>query len=175
LGDRVQFLDFGEDAPVVDEILEAAGKLFAQRPEGVKAALVIDPWNEIDHYRDQSLSETEYIARTLGRIRRWARMWDAHVFIVAHPAKQPRENGKLPIPKPDMIAGAAHWWNKADHCITVWRNFEDDETEIHVLKVKFRHIGKLGMAPLRFDVVTGRYMEPERDEHGRLYHFSGAK
>jgi hypothetical protein len=44
---------------------------------------------------------------------------------VAHPQKVARENGKLPVPRPDMISGSQHWWNKADNAITVWRDMEN--------------------------------------------------
>lgn len=129
----------------------------------MKKGLVVDPWNEIEHYRPSHMSETEYVSHALSRVRSWAREHHVHVWIVAHPAKQPRENGKLPIPRPDMIAGSMHWWNKADNCITVSREFGDPaprEVTIYVQKVRFKHVGKQGSATLEYDVVTGRYHEP---------------
>jgi twinkle protein len=89
-----------------------------------KRGLVIDPWNEVEHWRPKGLSETEYVSQQLSHVRGWARGSDTHVWIVAHPQKVARENGKLPVPRPDMISGSQHWWNKADNAITVWRDME---------------------------------------------------
>ena len=127
-----------------------------------KRGLIIDPWNELEHWRPNNLSETEYVSKTLSQIRNWARSNKIHVWIVAHPAKARRdESGKLPIPKPDMISGSQHWWNKADCAVTVWRDFDNpsDEVDVHIQKVRFKHIGKPGMVTMRYDRVTGRYFD----------------
>jgi hypothetical protein len=75
---------------------------------------VMDPWNELEHWRPAGLSETEYVSQTLSYVRNWARTHGVHVFIVAHPRNEKRVDGKLPIAKLDMISGSQHWWNKAD-------------------------------------------------------------
>lgn len=153
----------------IEEVLRAAEADFRMRglwmqnenPTGV----VIDPWNELEHMRPQGLSETEYVSQTLSLIRNWARKHNVHVWLVAHPQKLRRlENGKLPIPTPDTISGSQHWWNKADACVTVWREFGETPSqtvEIHVQKVRFKHIGRQGMVQLLYDRITGRYHEPK--------------
>lgn len=146
-------------------VIAAAEKWFAANP-AKEHGLVIDPWNELEHWRPQNLSETEYISQTLSFIRNWARESGVHVWIVAHPAKARREEGKLPVPRPDMISGSQHWWNKADCAVTIWRDMEDvtrNEIEVHIQKVRFKHIGRPGLVPLTYDRVTGRYFEPERE------------
>lgn len=177
LGERVAFIDPGEDAMHLGAIIDMAMMHFSQQPADAKRALVIDPWNELKHLREAGETETDYVSIALGMVRRWARAENVHVFIVAHPAKQPRENGKLPVPKPDMIAGSQHWWNKADQCVTVWRDASADtqEVQIHVQKVRFKHHGRVGMVALDYDRVTGRYHEPMRDAEGRVYEFSGGR
>jgi twinkle protein len=174
LGDRVCFIESTDKALDIGEIVGQASEHFQSMPQGVKFALVIDPWNELDHGRPKDATETEYISQALGFVRRWARQWNAHVFIIAHPAKQPREQGKLPVPRPDMIAGSQHWWNKADQAVTVWRSYdtESQDVEIHVQKIRFKHHGRVGMATLKYDRVTGRYHEPMRDVAGRVYEYS---
>jgi twinkle protein len=126
--------------------------------------LVIDPWNELEHWRPNHMSETEYVSQTLSEVRRWARKQNVHVWIVAHPQKVRREEGVLPVPKPDMISGSQHWWNKADCCVTVFRdmNTGSQDVEIHVQKVRFKHVGRIGMTTLKYDRVTGRYAEPSK-------------
>lgn len=133
------------------------------RDTGHQLGIVIDPWNELEHLRPRDISETEYVAQTLSMVRAWARKNNVHVWLVAHPQKLKRdEDQKLPVPRPDAISGSQHWWNKADACITVWRELGDgrkDETDIHVWKVRFKHIGTPGKVTLRYDRVTGIYSE----------------
>ena len=151
----------------IDEILNATEAHFRingdWKDASVKRGLVIDPWNEIEHLRPRDISETEYVSQTLTHVRSWARAARVHVWIVAHPQKLRRDdNGKLPIPRPDSISGSQHWWNKADNAITVWRALDDPdnaEVEVHVQKIRFKHIGKVGIAELRYDRITGRYHE----------------
>lgn len=167
LGDVFGFLHPRQvETPTMFDILTLAAEFFDSRvDQDAKRGLVIDPWNELDHMRPAALSETEYVSQTLSVVRNWARESRCHVWIVAHPAKQRREDGKLPIPRPDMISGSMHWWNKADNCITVVRNYDDPSAliEVHVQKVRFKHIGRIGMAALRYDRTTGRYHEPKGD------------
>lgn len=154
----------------IEEILNAAEVHFQLmgwwRSKEVKKGLVIDPWNELEHLRPREWSETEYVSATLSRVRGWARSHGIHVWIVAHPQKLRRdEAGKLPVPKPDSISGSQHWWNKADNAITVWRPLDDpmnQEVQIHVQKVRFKHVGRPGVVELNYDRVTGRYHEPIR-------------
>lgn len=170
---RIAFIDCGDEALDIGQILGESWKMLSMVRKTERRALVIDPWNEVRHLRENGETETDYISQALGFVRRWARTHNIHVFIVAHPAKQPRDNGKLPIPKPDMIAGSQHWWNKADQCIAVYRDYSDtQEVQIHVQKVRFKHHGRIGMATLTYDRVTGRYHEPLRDAEGRIYEFS---
>lgn len=153
----------------IDEILKAAEARFRMLghwlSKEVKRGLVIDPWNELEHLRPKELSETEYISQTLSFVRGWARRNSVHVWIVAHPQKLRRDDaGKLPIPRPDAISGSQHWWNKADNAITVWRELDQPakpEVQIHVQKVRFKHVGKPGVVELIYERVTGRYQQPK--------------
>lgn len=72
---------------------------------GVKG-IVLDPWNEIDHTRPQGLSETEYISKCLSKLRYFARTYQVHVWLIAHPTKLlKRQDGTYPIPTPYDISG----------------------------------------------------------------------
>ncbi len=146
-----------DDQLSIDDILVKA-KVCVSR-YGING-LVIDPWNEIDHSRLPRQTETEYISDCLTKIRRFARLFRVHVWIVAHPTKMYKDNnGKYPVPTPYDIAGSAHFRNKADNCISIWRDLlsENKEVEIHVQKVRFREVGKVGHRCLDFDITTGRY------------------
>lgn len=152
----------GDSALTAQDVIDAATP-FLSRFEGAKRGLVIDPWNELEHWRPRELSETEYVSKTLSTVRNWARRNKVHVWIVAHPQKMRREDGKLPIPRPDMISGSQHWWNKGDVCITVYRDFDkmdSQDVDVYVQKVRFKHIGRPGFVTLKYDRITGRYHQP---------------
>jgi twinkle protein len=125
--------------------------------------LVIDPWNELDHARPAGMREDEHISRSLTRIRAFARQHDLHVWLVAHPKKLEKQaDGTYPVPTPYDISGAAHWRNKADNALAVWRDHgrPEDGTQVHAQKVRFQPWeGTEGMVRLMFDRVTGRFRE----------------
>jgi twinkle protein len=151
-----------DDALTAKEVIEAA-EPYLQKWGEEKRGLIIDPWNELEHWRPVGLTETEYVSKTLSYVRSWARRNKVHVWIVAHPQKMKREDGKLPVPTPDMISGSQHWWNKSDCAITVWRDlarFDSQEVDVYVQKCRFKHIGRSGFVTLHYDRVTGRYHVP---------------
>jgi len=157
------FIEAAHGAVSAKDVIDAATPFLSKFEADTKRGLVIDPWNELEHWRPANLSETEYVSKTLSMVRNWARANQVHVWIVAHPQKMRREDGRLPIPRPDMISGSQHWWNKSDCCITVWRDFENLESQdvdIYVQKVRFKHIGRPGFVTLKYDRISGRYFEP---------------
>jgi twinkle protein len=127
-----------------------------------KTGIVIDPWNQLEHYRPSNMTETEYISKTLSDVIQVVRRANVHLWLVAHPAKLYRDrDGKYPVPTPRDISGSAHFWNKADNCITVHRDQVEgsQDVDIHVQKVRFKHIGRIGLATLSYDRVTGKYFQ----------------
>lgn len=122
--------------------------------------IVFDPWNEIDHARPPGLSETEYISKCLGKIRYFARAYKVHVWLVAHPAKmQKGKDGTYPVPTPYDISGSAHFRNKADNCLTVWRDLSNTHmpTKIYIQKIRFHEVGKIGECELNYNPVLQSY------------------
>ena len=168
--DTVYWLNFklsfvnptGEQPKCIEDILYSAWAWF-QVSAGKHRGIVIDPWNELAHTRPIGTSETEYISQTLSEVRRFARTRNCHVWIVAHPRTLYRDkDGKTPIPRAYDVSGSAHWFNKADNILCVWRETGEDatdEVQIHVQKVRFKHIGRPGVVYLRYDRVTGKYRE----------------
>jgi twinkle protein len=149
-----------EDDWTVEKILTAAGQLCLRR--GIRG-LVIDPWNELEALRPSGISETEYISQCLKRIRIFARQRRVHVWIVIHPQKLYRNDaGKYPVPTLYDCAGSAHWRNKADNGICVWRDLsgaDSAEVQIHVQKIRFRQVGRRGMAQLYYEPVCAMYSD----------------
>lgn len=153
-------LDEDESDWTLSRILDNAASLVFRH--GVRG-LLIDPWNELEHQRPSNQSETEYISSSLKRIRQFARQKGVHVWIVAHPAKLYRDKaGNYPVPTMYDISGSAHWRNKADNGICIWRDFSGespDLVEVHVQKVRFRQVGQPGLVELKFRKATHSYRD----------------
>ena len=146
-----------EDQITLDKILELAKIAVMKR--GING-LVIDPWNEIDHTRPDRLNETEYISSCLTKLRAFARKYNVHVWLVAHPAKLFKgKDGIYPVPTLYDISGSAHWFNKTDNGIVIYRNVTTgtDKTEIHIPKIRFKDNGKPGFTVLNYNRANGRF------------------
>lgn len=158
------FYIMNEDDMTVKSFLDSAKVLV--RTRGVKV-VVIDPYNKLEHnYND---SETQYISRFLDQIIQFAKMNDVLVFLVAHPKKMNKTAfGKMDVPSLYDISGSAHFYNKTDYGITVYRKTDDqnvmiNEVEIYIQKIKSKHLGKQGIIPLSYDYITGRFYQGEND------------
>ena len=149
-----------DEAPTIDLVLAKAAALVTQK--GIRA-LLIDPFNELESARPQHQTETEYIGDVLRRIKAFARKRGVHVFVVVHPAKQYRaRDGSMPEMSLYDIAGSAHFYNKCDAGLIVYRT--ENTIRIVVAKVRFREIGCRGETYVVYDSVTGCYYN--MDSHG---------
>ena len=146
-----------DTAPDIDWILERA-KVSVLR-HGSRG-LVIDPFNEIAHTRARDMSETDFVSLMLGKVRRFARAHEVHVWFVAHPAKPHPDQRKKPPGLYD-IAGSAQWRNKADVGLTVHRDMEDRDKAVQIIvgKVRSKRVGQLGVVEMFYDRATGIYRE----------------
>jgi len=152
------FFIYPEDDMSFDNILTKAKYLV--KKYGIKI-FVIDPYNKIEHMRASSESETEYISKLLDRISAFAKQFNVLVFLVAHPRKMDKNNqGFYNVPNLYDINGSANFYNKSDYGMTVYRDFVNKVVQIHVIKVKFKHLGDGGTINLHYNYVNGRY-EPE--------------
>lgn len=156
--DRFRFIQPKEDRYSLDRIVQAAIQI------SDIDALVVDPWNELDHSRPRDMREDEFISVSLTKLRWFARMAEIAVFVVAHPAKYVRQPGKdRPVASLNDVKGASEWYAKADNGISVWRD-ETDSTgaaDVHIQKIRFREIGRAGGAVrLYYDRTSGRFTDP---------------
>jgi twinkle protein len=159
------FSQLQENSMSVETILQAMERLTQQHPiDGI----VLDPWNELEHRRPANKNESEFISEALGRIRRFARFNNIHVWLVAHPQKLRKgDNGTYPVPTPYDISGSAAFYNKADVCLTVHRPKKHDPvTDVHVQKVKFKEVGKRGKASLGYVHDVGSYVDNQQPASG---------
>ena len=157
----------------LDTILERAKYLV--RRKGIKG-LVIDPYNRLE---DESGNdrETQHISKVLDKLTNFAQRNDVFVILMAHPKKMDKDkDGATIVPTLYDISGSAHFYNKADFGIVVHRDRINNNVEIHVQKVKFRHLGDNGVAVFKYNLNNGRYvpytdgqMEIAWDNSNHLY------
>lgn len=139
----------------IDNILDKAKYLVRRR--GIKA-LVIDPYNRIEHEYERGQREDQYISLFLDKLMRFAQINDVLIILMAHPTKLSKnKDGVVEAPTLYDISGAAHFFNKTDFGIVVHRDRVKDTVEVHVQKVKFRHLGKVGTAYFKYNLNNGRY------------------
>jgi len=162
------FYILNEDDFTVKSLLDSAKILVKTR--GIKV-LVIDPYNKLDHqYKD---SETQYISRFLDQIIQFAKINNILIFLVAHPKKMNKSEGKIEVPSLYDISGSANFYNKTDYGITVHRKTDSDnvminEVNIYFQKIKYKHLGKQGILSLNYDYETGRFNQAGRDQSNWL-------
>jgi twinkle protein len=120
--------------------------------------LLVDPWNEVEHAREKNETLTEYVARGIRLLKRFAMTYNVTVIVVAHPTKMGKnKDGMLETPGLYDISDSAAWYNKADHGVVIWRDFEANCTEVHIVKSRFDEAGEPGVVKMHFDRQTHRF------------------
>jgi twinkle protein len=126
---------------------------------GVKG-IVIDPWNYIEHKVPHGYTETQYISEALSLIKEFALATDTHVFIVAHPKKLQKDNtGQYPPATMYDISGSAHFFNKTDNGVSVYRDYKTNTVRVFTQKVRFHWQGKIGYTDYNYDTFTRKYIQ----------------
>lgn len=120
--------------------------------------LVIDPWNELDHDRPAEVSLTEYTGRAIKEFKRLAKNLNVHVIVVAHPTKL--QKGERPSLY--SISDSAHWANKPDVGIVIWKDDPEAFTaECAVVKSRYHdRIGRPGKVPVEYLPRERRFFGP---------------
>lgn len=146
----------------LDSILKSVKVL--KKTKGIDC-FIIDAWNKLEHKYGQS--ETKYIGESLDKIAIFCEENNVHCFLVAHPTKlqKNKDTGLFEIPNLYSIAGSANFYNKTDNGITVYRNYETEQTEVYIQKVKFSHWGKIGKCEFIYDLDSGRYLDQYTQGH----------
>lgn len=160
------FIDAGEHTPSIDWVLERARSAVLRF--GIHG-LIIDPYNELEAGRPPQMSETEFVSQLISKCKRFAKVHDVTVFMVAHPTKLANPGGgKEPMPGLYDIAGSAHWRNKADAGLVVYRDYEERCTYVVSRKIRRQPIcGAPGMVRFWFMGASRRF-EPQRGSYQAL-------
>ena len=168
INDHFYFIRPKDENYSLDNILALARKLILKY--GINA-LIIDPWNTLEHQIPGGVSETTYISNQLAKLYSFKQRFNVHLFLVAHPKKMMKDKKtmKYEIPTLYDINMSANFFNKADNGFTVYRDFQEKRTVVHIQKVKFRHMGKLGAVKFVYDWDCGRF-SPEGLQFDRRNH-----
>jgi twinkle protein len=166
--DHFFFIRPKDENYTLDNILAIGKKLILKH--GINS-LLIDPWNALEHQIPSGIQETTFINNQLAKIYSFKQRHDIHFFLVAHPVKMNRDKktGKYEIPSLYNISGSAHFYNRTDNGMTVYRDFQEKRTMVYVQKWKFKHLGKIGDVKLVYDYSCGRY-SPEGMQFDRRNH-----
>jgi len=141
----------------LDSILSKAKSLVLRK--GIKG-LIIDPWNRIENTLPNGYNENKFISEQLLKIINFAKSSQVHVFLVAHPTKMQKVIGSdnYVVPNLYSISGSAHFFNMTQNGMTVYRNYVTGMTEIHIQKVKWEHLGKIGMVEYKYNEENARFI-----------------
>lgn len=116
---------------------------------------LFDPWNCIEAKGEG----TDYILQCLNKLINFLRKFKVHGILVAHPTKLQKDKGtgKYEVPTLYSISGSAHFFNRTDNGISVYRDFSNNMVDVHVQKIKQYWLGKLGMCSFSFNTDTRSY------------------
>lgn len=131
---------------------------FAVRVHGVKV-VAIDPVNEIDHQVPKGESKTDYMGKFIMALKALADDYGLLMICCAHP---PKDGVEKRLSRTGLLtlndgADTAHWGNKADIGLCVWRNI-DGPTFLHGDKLKdHESMGKPFLAEMFLDARTNGF------------------
>lgn len=156
LKSNFSFINTTETDISIDGILSKTTELVLRK--GIKG-LLIDPWNYIEHNIPNGYSETQYVSECLTKIKKTALKLGIHIIIIAHPTKLQKDKvtGKYEVPTLYSISGSAHFFNKTDNGITVYRDFSTNLVTVYIQKVRYSWLGKIGFISFNYNTFTRQY------------------
>ena len=166
---RENIFHISEECSQIEDIIATATRLVRQKHI---RTLLLDPFNYIDLPVLSGANDTQKISHVLKQIVDFAHQQKVLVILVAHPKKPQTDGGKRQEPLlPSLydIAGSADFYNKCDYGIILQRQKNTEMakapqlTWVHVLKIRFRHLGQIGRRAFGFDAVSGRFVGTEND------------
>lgn len=154
--DYFHFINIQQIDATMDGILKKAEELVKRK--GIKG-IIINPWNCLEHKVPFGYSETQYISEELTRLINFLMKYGVHGFLIAHPTKMQKnmKTKKYDVPTLYNISGSAHFYNKTHNGICVYRDFETNNVEVYVQKVKWSWLGQTGWSSYSFNTETREY------------------
>ena len=153
--DYFSFINVGQADITVTGLIMKLTEIVKKK--GVKG-VILDPWNYIDHKIPPGYTETQYISESLSQFKEFAVKTDVHLFIVAHPTKLRKDpSGQYPVATLYDCAGSAHFFNKTDNGLSIYRDNSKGLVTLYCQKVRFSFHGSVGYNSFTFDTFTRQY------------------
>lgn len=169
-GEYFQFAQVAEDDMNVDGVLSYAAD--AVRDHQIDG-FIFDPWSELNPPSKLVGNYTQFVQQGLNKIRRFTRENNIHTWLVAHPTKFLAKGQKRDVPTLYDVADSAHFYNKADYGIVVYRPDDTSSlSHVHVQKVRFYATGKKGACAFVYDPRTGRFEETHYSDRRTVDEYS---
>ncbi len=171
IDEHFYFIESKESVPDIDYILDASKK--SVRKYGCHG-IIIDPYNEVSATRKGNAREDEHIRDFISKCKRFARLHDVVMWVVAHPTKLPKNNeGSYSPPTSYDISGASHWSNQSDVILTVHRDFETDITTVFTRKIREQDLyGQIGTAEFLYHKKKKTFVEYVEEENWEVPHWT---
>jgi len=172
INERFYFIETQDTTPDIDYILKIAkGSVLKYGCD----ALIIDPYNEVSAIRKGNMREDEHIRDFISKLKRFARIHDVTIFVVAHPTKLQKDvaNGNYPPPSSYEISGSSHWSNMSDAILTVHRDFETGVTQVITRKIREQGLyGQIGTAEFKLNKLNNNFEEYKELDVTEIPHWS---
>lgn len=122
--------------------------------------IVLDPWNELEHVPFVGQSLTEYVGMAIRKIKRFAKIMNVTMVVVAHPTKQVKDKeGNFQMPSLYDISDSSKWYDKPELGAIVHRD-ENNDTLFKVAKSRYWDIlGKTKLVRYKFNEDTKHFTE----------------
>lgn len=151
----------------IENIFEKTKFLISRK--GIKA-LIIDPYNQIDHMMERGEREDLYISRFMSQLKRYAVKFDLCVVLIAHQTTPLfTKDEDYPMPDRYKIKGGGTFSDKADNVLIVWRPYrrsDPNNKEVRFIACKIkkqRLVGIPGEATLYYSRAKNQYFETIQD------------
>jgi twinkle protein len=160
-----RYYKLSENDGTVESII-AKAKEMVQR-YGIRG-LIIDNMSTVERgIKGNDSNRHHAIGNMMRDLRSFAREYGVHIWLVAHPKKLSKlGNGKYEVPTGYDVGDSSHYYNAPDNGITVYRNRETKQTEIHFWKIRFRFSGQEGVDHFTYDIINSRYYPTEKLNDG---------
>lgn len=161
------FLINPDEDNTIDNIFEKTKYLVSRK--GINA-LIIDPYNQIEHQMERGEREDLYISRFMSRLKRYAVKFNICIVLIAHQVT-PMFSKNEDYPQPDAykIKGGGTFSDKADNVLVVWRPYRrsdpaNKEVKFIACKIKKqRLVGIPGETELFYSRAKNQYFENIQD------------
>lgn len=165
MNDHFKYLRLHDNDLSIEGILDKAKHMV--KNFGINI-MVIDNMSTVEKsMSSQTDTRHHQIKNMMNDISRFARNYSVHVFLVAHPKKMTElKNGIYKVPNGYDVGDSSHWFNLPDNGMTVYRNMETKQTELHRWKVRFKYTGQLGTSFFKFNINNSRYESTDRLNDG---------